>query len=45
MCKESRLAVNKQAESRKAIYKEMDGVEELGVFPLSTTFEDLQSAE
>ena len=45
MCKESPLAVNKQAISRKAIYKEKDGVEELGVFPLNTSFEDLKSAE
>ena len=45
MCKESPLAVNKQAKSRKAIYKEKDGVEELGVFPLNTSFEDLKSAE
>ena len=45
MCKESPFAVNKQAKSRKAIYKEKDGVEELGVFPLNTSFEDLKSAE
>ena len=45
MYKESPLAVNKQAKSRKAIYKEKDGVEELGVFPLNTSFEDLKSAE
>ena len=45
MCKESPLSINKQFKSRKAIYKEKDGVEELGVFPLSTSFEDLKSAE
>ena len=45
MRKESPLAVNKQAKSRKAIYKEKDRVEELGVFPLNTSFEDLKSAE
>ena len=45
MCKESPLAENKQAKSRKALYKEKDGVEELGVCPLNTSFEDLESAE
>ena len=43
MCKESPSAENKQ-KSRKAINKEKDGVEELGVCPLSTSFEDLESA-
>ena len=45
MCKESPLTENKQAKSRKAINKEKDGMEELGVYPLSTSLEDLESAE
>ena len=45
MCKESPLAKNKQAKSRKAINKEKDGMEELGVYPLSTSLEDLEGAE
>lgn len=45
MCKESPFAENKQAKSRKAITKEKDGVEQLSLYPLSTSFEDLESAE
>ena len=41
MWKERPLPVNNQAKARKAINKETDGVEELGVFPLNTSFEDL----
>ena len=45
LSKESPRNVNKQAKSRKAICSEKDGVEELGVFPLSTSVENLGSAE
>ena len=39
------LAENTQTKSRKAINKEKNGVEDLGVCPLSTSFKDLESAE